>query len=492
MPEKKRSAATGFSYPKNENLSDAVNSSQVLMHDFVLRENLAQFVRERIPERVIYAKGIGAYGTFTVTGDISEFTRARLFSQRGNSCRIFARFSSLGSEKGSADTDRNPRGFALKFYSEDGNWDLVGNNTPVFFVKDARKFPEFLQTQKRDPKTNLKSATLMWDFFSHNPESLHEVLILLSNRGTPYGYRHMHGYGSHTFSMINHSNERVWVKFHIKSQQGIKNFSHDEAVKMRGENPDFAQQDFVNAIEQGDYPRWKVFIQVMTEEQAAEARWNPFDVTKVWLHDDFPLIEAGEIELNEIPANYFEYVEQAAFSPTNLIDGIGFSPDSMLQSRLFSYADAQRYRLGVHAQLLPVNRCPFEVNKNQHESVMKDSPLKPEHNSAFDGVKSNSAYHSLEFGNVDHQTPSFSRNENDDDHYTQPGLLYTKAMSEDDRKNLVYNIVQSMNAISGPKRDEIINRQLCYFFRADLDLGMRVATGLNVNIDSAMFIHIKE
>ena len=493
MDSKKLTSGSGAPYFEHQDSQTVGSRGPVLLQDFMLQENLAHFVRERIPERVVHAKGSGAYGKFTVTHDISKYTKAKLFAKVGNQCRMFARFSTVGGEKGSADTERDPRGFALKFYTEDGNWDLVGNNTPVFFIKDAKKFPDFIHTQKRVPKTNLKSATMMWDFWSLNPESLHQVLILMSDRGTPYGYRHMHGFGSHTFSMINHDNERVWVKFHFKTQQGIKNFSHDDAVKMKGENPDFAQEDLVTAIENGNFPKWTLYIQVMTEEQAKEFRWNPFDVTKVWLKNLFPLIEVGEMELNEIPANFFAHVEQATFSPSNLINGISFSPDKMLQGRLFSYPDAHRYRVGVNANQLEVNRCPFAVNNYQRDGAMADSSRYQDapnyFPNSFDEIKPDPKYKNFEYDLDSTNVAHFNRNEDDDDHYTQPGLLYTKAMNQEDRDHLIYNIISSMKGISGPKRDEIINRQLCHFFRANIELGMKIALGLQINIDANMMNH---
>lgn len=495
MSDNKLTNSAGIPYYNHEDSQTAGPRGPVLLQDFVLQENLAHFVRERIPERVVHAKGTGAYGTFTVTHDISKYTKAKLFSNVGNSCRIFTRFSTVGGEKGSADTERDPRGFAVKFYTEEGNWDLVGNNTPVFFIKDAKKFPDFIHTQKRLPKTNLKSATMMWDFWSFNPESLHQVLILMSDRGTPHGYRHMHGFGSHTFSMINAANERVWVKFHFKTKQGIKNFTDEDAVKMKGENPDFAQEDLVKSIEAGDFPKWTLYLQVMTEDQAKEFRWNPFDVTKVWFHDEFPLIEVGEMELNEIPVNYFAHVEQAIFSPSNLINGISFSPDKMLQGRLFSYPDAHRYRVGANAHLLEVNRCPFMVNNYQRDGAMADSSHYKDapnyYPNSFDEIKPSTDYKNFEEDLDSTRVANFNRNENDDDHFTQPGLLYSKAMNESDRQNLISNIVTSMKGISGPKRDEIINRQLCHFFRANIDLGMKIAMGLQVNIDGNMMNHSK-
>lgn len=493
--KKKLTSNSGSPYFEHQDSQTVGSRGPVLLQDFMLQENLAHFVRERIPERVVHAKGTGAYGTFTVTHDISQYTRAKLFSKIGNSCKMFARFSTVGGEKGSADTARDPRGFALKFYTEDGNWDLVGNNTPVFFIKDAKKFPDFIHTQKRTPKTNLKSATMMWDFWSLNPESLHQVMILMSDRGTPYSYRHIHGFGSHTFSMINENNERVWVKFHFKTKQGIKNFKNEEAIKVAGENPDFAQEDLCRAIEEGNFPKWTMYIQVMTDEQAKEFRWNPFDVTKVWFHDDFPLIEVGEMELNEIPKNYFAHVEQSIFSPSNLVDGISFSPDKMLQGRLFSYPDAHRYRVGVNAHQLEVNRCAFGVNNYQRDGYMADSKNYEDapnyHPNSFDEIIPDSKYKNYEYDLDSNRVAFFNRNENDEDHYTQPGLLYTKAMDPTDRESLIKNIVESMKKIEGNKRDEIINRQLCHFFRANIELGMKIAIGLQVTIDAETLNHAK-
>lgn len=493
MNDKKVTRASGAPYFEHQDSQTAGPRGPVLLQDFILQENLAHFVRERIPERIVHAKGTGAYGKFTVTHDITPFTKAKLFSKVGNSCKTFVRFSTVGGEKGSADTERDPRGFAVKFYTEDGNWDLVGNNTPVFFIKDAKKFPDFIHTQKRLPKSNLKSATAMWDFWSLNPESLHQVLILMSDRGTPYGYRHMHGFGSHTFSMINAENHRVWVKFHFKTKQGIKNFNREEATKMKGENPDFAQEDLVEAIEAGNFPKWTLYLQVMSEDEARDFRWNPFDVTKVWFHDEFPLIEVGELELNEIPENYFSHVEQATFSPSNLINGISFSPDKMLQGRLFSYPDAHRYRVGVNAHLLEVNRCPFQIRNYQRDGFMADSSVYKDspnyYPNSFDDLNTDESYRSFDYKLDSTQIAHYDRNENDNDHFTQPGLLYSKAMNDDERKNLIHNIVDSMNGISGPKREEIINRQLCHFFRANIELGMKIAMSLQINIDMNMMNH---
>lgn len=496
MDKKKITTASGSPYYEYEDSQTAGKKGPVLLQDYILQEKLAHFVRERIPERVVHAKGTGAFGKFTVTQDITKYTKAKLFSQIGNECKVFARFSTVAGELGSADTERDPRGFAIKFYTEDGNWDLVGNNTPIFFIKDAKKFPDFIHSQKRMPRTNLKSATAMWDFWSLNPESLHQVLFLMSDRGTPYGYRHMHGFGSHTFSMINAENERFWVKFHFKTQQGIKNFTSQEAEKMKGENPDFAQEDLVKAIDSGDFPKWKLFIQVMTEEQAREFRWNPFDVTKIWPHAEFPLMEVGVLELNEVPRNYFATVEQSAFSPSNLVNGISFSPDKMLQGRIFSYPDAQRYRLGVNFHQLEVNRCPFGAHHFHRNGTMADaSTYNDEPNyypNSFGNIVPDSDYKAFDYELDSNQVAHFNRNENEDDHYSQPSVFYTKVLDEEQKKSLIQNIVHSMRGIQGEKRNEIIYRQLCHFFRANIELGMKVAEGLGINIDSGMLSTLSE
>ena len=305
----------------------------------------------------------------------------------------------------------------------------------------------------------------------------------------------MHGFGSHTFSMINDENKRVWVKFHFKTKQGIKNFTDNEATSMAGNNPDFAQEDLVKAIDNGEFPKWTLYIQVMTDEQAQDFRWNPFDVTKVWFQNEYPLIEVGEMELNEIPNNYFAHVEQSAFAPSNLIDGISFSPDKMLQGRLFSYADAHRYRLGVNANQLEVNRCPYGVHNYQRDGFMADSSQYKDspnyYPNSFDSIKADQSYQSLAYELDQHLVAHFDRNDNDNDHYSQPGLLYTKALNAQDRENLVKNLIGSMSKIDGPKREEIINRQLCHFFRANIELGMKVSLGLGINIDSNMINHAK-
>ena len=488
---KKLTSASGIPYYYNEDSLSAGPRGPLLLQDFILHEKMAHFNRERIPERVVHAKGSGAFGTFTVTNDLTKYTRAKVFSEVGKQTRTFLRFSTVGGEKGSADAERDPRGFALKFYTEDGNWDLVGNNTPIFFIKDPKKFGDFIHTQKRDPYTNCKSPTMMWDFWSLNPESLHQVLFLMSDRGTPYSYRHMHGFGSHTFSFINASNERHWVKFHFKTKQGIRNFTNDEAVKMKGEDADHAQRDLVAAIDNGDYPKWDVKVQIMTEQQAKTYKWNPFDLTKTWSQKDFPLMELGLLELNENPKNFFADVEQSAFAPAHVVDGISYSPDKMLQGRILSYPDAHRHRLGANYEQIPVNKCPYAVNNYQRDGQMRvdgNGGSAPNYfPNSFDAIGQDESYAQPPVPLDSLVADFYSRNaEGENDHYTQPGIFYREVLSDYDKKNLVSNIAGAMQGISGPKKSEIVNRQLCHFFRADIGMGMAIAQALGVNPETAM------
>jgi catalase len=346
--------ATGAPVQDNLNSFTAGARGPVLLQDIWLLEKLAHFDREVIPERRMHAKGSGAHGTFTVTQDITPYTKARLFSAAGKTTPVFVRFSTVAGERGAADAERDIRGFAVKFYTEEGNWDLVGNNTPVFFFRDPLRFPDLNHAVKRDPRTGMRSPQNNWDFWSLLPEALHQVTIVMSDRGIPRSYRAMHGFGSHTFSLINDIGERTWVKFHLRSLQGIANLSDAEAAALTGQDRESHQRDLFGAIERHEHPRWKLCIQVMTTSQALQHRHNPFDVTKVWPHAEFPLREVGILELNRNPENVFAEVEQAAFSPANIVPGIGFSPDRMLQARLFSYGDAQRYRLGVNFNHIPV------------------------------------------------------------------------------------------------------------------------------------------
>lgn len=474
--------ADGIPVGDNQNSLTAGSRGPVLMQDFHLQEKLAHFNRERIPERVVHAKGAGAFGTFTVTQDITQYSKAKLFSQVGKQTDVLVRFSTVGGEQGSADAERDPRGFAIKFYTEEGNWDLVGNNTPVFFIRDGIKFPDFIHTQKRCPARHIKNPNMMWDFWSHSPEALHQIVILFSDRGIPKTHRHMNGYGSHTFSLINANNERVWCKFHVKTLQGIQNMTAEEAARVRGEDPDHALRDLYEAIARGEYPQWRVSIQVMTEQQAAKHPDNPFDVTKVWKHADYPLIEVGILELNRNPENYFAQIEQAAFSPSAVVPGISFSPDKMLQARIMSYPDAHRYRLGANYQQLPVNEPKCPVMHYQRDGAMalgNNGGNLPnyEPNSYDDAPKQNPAYvePSLPLGNV--EAGHYDHREGNDD-YTQAGDLF-RLLSTDERRRLIDNIVGSLSQAT----EEIQKRQLCHFFRADANFGGAIASGLGLEVE---------
>ena len=471
--------AAGIPIPDNQNSITAGPRGPVLLQDFHLLEKLAHFNRERIPERVVHAKGAGAYGTLTITSDITRYTKAAPFSAIGKKTDMFLRFSTVGGEKGSADTARDPRGFAMKFYTEEGNWDLVGNNTPVFFIRDPLKFPDFIHTQKRVPDTNLKSPTMMWDFWSLSPESLHQVTILFSDRGTPDGFRFMNGYGSHTYSLINANNERVWVKFHVKTMQGIRNLMAADAEMLAGSNPDYATQDLFYAIEHGDFPKWRVSIQVMTDAQAEQFPFNPFDLTKVWPHGDFPLIEVGILELNRNPQNYFAEVEQSGFAPANIIRGIGFSPDKMLQGRIMAYTDANRYRLGVNYESLPVNQPRVEVNNYQRDGFMRGDgnhgSLPNYEPNSFGGPAQNPDYAEPPFP-VDGEGARYNHRDGNDD-YTQPGNLF-RLMPADAQARLIENIVGSMKGIP----TYIQERQIAHFYKADPAYGRGVAQGLGLEV----------
>jgi len=482
MPSAKRkkllTTAHGAPVADNQNSLTAGPRGPALMQDTHLFEKMAHFNRERIPERVVHAKGAGAYGTFTVTHDITKYTRAKLFSQIGKKTEVFLRFSTVGGEKGSADADRDPRGFAIKFYTEEGNWDLTGNNTPVFFIRDPLKFGDFIHTQKRNPQTNLKDPTAMWDFWSLSPESLHQVTILFSDRGTPKSYRHMHGFGSHTFSMWNKRGERFWVKFHVKTMQGIQNFTREEAVRMAGEDPDHATRDLFEAIERREFPKWKFRIQVMPEKDAETYHLNPFDLTKVWPYKDYPLIDVGVLELNKNPENYFADVEQAAFSPGNVVPGIGISPDKMLQARVLSYPDAHRYRLGVNYESLPVNRPRCQVQNYHRDGKMRfdgnfGSAPNYEPNSAG-GPAEDRSYLEPPL-KISGDADRYDHREGNDD-YTQAGNLF-RLMTAEERKRLMGNIAASMKSV--PR--EIQEKQVRHFYKADPAYGQGVAKGLGLS-----------
>ena len=469
--------AAGIPVGDNQNAMTAGPRGPLLVQDWQLFEKHAHFNRERIPERVVHAKGSGAYGTFTVTNDITHYTKATVFSQVGKQTPMFIRFSTVAGERGAADAERDVRGFAVKFYTEAGNWDLVGNNTPVFFVRDPYKFPDFIRTQKRDPQTNLRSPTAMWDFWSLSPESLHQVTILFSDRGLPRSYRHMHGFSSHTYSFLNAQNERFWVKFHFKTLQGIQTLTNAEAAQVVSEDRESAQRDLFNAIDRGDYPRWRLMVQIMPEAEADTTPYNPFDLTKVWPHGDYPLIDVGIMELNRNPENYFAEVEQAAFSPANVVPGIGHSPDKMLQFRIFSYADAHRYRLGINHDSLPVNapRCP--VHTYHRDGAMRfnsngGGSVHYEPNS-FGGPVQDERFKEPPLaitGNADRYD---HRDGNDD--YTQAGNLF-RLMTAEEQQRLCQNIAAAMHGVPA----DIIERQLGHFTKADPAYGEGVAVALGL------------
>jgi len=468
----------------NQNSLTVGPRGPVVFEDFLLLEKMAHFNRERIPERVVHAKGSGAYGHFVCTNpQIQKYTSARLFASAGKRTPTLIRFSTVGGEKGSADTERDPRGFALKFYTDEGNWDMVGNNTPVFFIRDPLKFGDFIHTQKRDPRTNLKSPTMMWDFWSLSPESLHQVTILFSDRGTPDGYRHMNGYSSHTFSLINNKNELFYVKWHFKTAQGIKNFTREQADEMRGKDPDYAQRDLTGAIERGEFPKWRVCLQIMPEKEAETYRINPFDLTKVWPHGDYPLVEVGELVLDRNPLNYFAEVEQAAFEPRNIVPGMGFSPDKMLQARLISYPDAHRYRLGVNYDALPVNKPQCPIHTYHRDGAMRfDGNMGAEPNyepNSFGGPVEDPLY--VERPRELRGTVYRHEHRVDSDYYTQPGNLF-RLLKRDARERLISNIVASMKTVSR----RIQELQIRHFYKADPAYGTGVAEGLGFKIEEVM------
>ncbi|QIZ22673.1 Catalase (plasmid) [Pseudomonas putida] len=475
MSKNKLTNAVGAPVVDNNNTQTAGPRGPALLQDVWLLEKLAHFDREVIPERRMHAKGSGAYGTFTVTHDISRYTRAALFSHIGKQTEIFVRFSTVAGERGAADAERDIRGFAIKFYTEQGNWDLVGNNTPVFFLRDPLKFPDLNHAVKRDPRTGMRSAQNNWDFWTNLPEALHQVTIVMSDRGVPDGYRHMHGFGSHTFSFINAANQRHWVKFTWKTQQGIRNLSDAEAGQVVAGDRESSQRDLYDNIEQGNFPRWTFYVQVMPEQDAATYDINPFDLTKVWPHKDYPLIEVGVLELNRNPENVFAEVEQAAFNPANVVPGIGFSPDKMLQGRLFSYGDAQRYRLGVNHTHIPVNtpRCPFH-------SYHRDGQMRVDGNQG-----ARLAYEPNSFGEwaeqPEYAEPPLSlggaadhwNHRVDDDYYSQPRALF-QLMSPAQQQALFDNTARAIRGAS----QEVIERHIGNCSKVDPAYGAGVAAAI--------------
>jgi catalase len=461
----------------NQNSISAGPRGPILLQDYQLLEKLAHQNRERIPERTVHAKGSGAYGTLTITHGITQWTKAALFSEVGKKTKLLIRMSTVAGERGAADAERDVRGFALKFYTEQGNWDLVGNNTPVFFIRDALKFPDFIHTQKRHPRTNLRSNTAMWDFWSLCPESLHQVTILMSDRGLPRSFRFINGYGSHTYSFLNAQNERFWVKFHFKTMQGIRCMTNAEAEQVIAKDRESFQRDLYESIEKGDFPKWRMQVQIMPEKDAETYHINPFDLTKVWPHADYPVHDVGIMELNRNPDDYFAEIEQAAFDPSNIVPGISFSPDKMLQARIFSYADAHRYRIGTHYQMLPVNRPGTPVH-----TYHRDGPMR------FDAPKGTDAYYEPNSFNGPAEDPAFRepplRISGDADRYNQnvtvddfkqAGDLF-RLMSAEEKARLFSNIAEAMSGVPRP----IIDRQMEHFRKADPAYAEGVAKALGI------------
>ncbi len=468
----------GAPVPDNQNAITAGERGPVLLQDYQLIEKLAHQNRERIPERVVHAKGWGAYGTLTITNDVTQYSRASIFSEVGKQTEMIARFSTVAGELGAADHERDVRGFALKFYTDEGNWDLVGNNTPVFFLRDPYKFPDFIHTQKRHPKTNLRSPTAMWDYWSLSPEALHQVTILMSDRGLPISPMHMNGYGSHTYSIWNDDGERFWVKFHFKTMQGHEFYTNEEAAEVVGKTREGYQEALFGAIEKGEFPKWRMCIQVIKEDDIEDMSFNPFDLTKVWPHGDYPLIEVGIMELNRNPENYFAEIEQAAFSPSNIVPGISFSPDKVLQSRIFSYADAHRYRLGTHYEALPVNRPKCPVHHYHKDGLMNffgqstgavDAYYEP---NSFDGPQESSNVKEPPL-KISGDVSRFDHREGNDD-YSQPRALHN-LMNDDQRARLYKNTAEAMNGVP----QDIIDRALGHYDKISPDYGNGIRAALN-------------
>ncbi len=485
MSREKLTHTSGAPVADNTNSLTAGERGPMMLQDVWFLEKMAHFDREVIPERRMHAKGSGAFGTFRVTGDITQYTKAKLFEKVGNECETFVRFSTVAGERGAADAERDIRGFAVRFYTVEGNWDLVGNNTPVFFLRDALRFSDLNHAVKRDPKTNMRSPQNNWDFWSSLPEAFHQVTITMSDRGIPSSYRHMHGFGSHTFSFYNEKNERHWVKFHLVCRQGIQNLTDQEAEELVGRDRESHQRDLFEAIERGEYPRWQFCVQIMTEQQADNFPYNPFDITKIWSHKEFPLIEVGELELNRNPENYFADVEQAAFNPANVVPGIGHSPDKLLQGRLFSYGDAQRYRLGVNKDQIPVNqpRCP--VHSYHRDGAMRVDGnyggmihYQPNSYGEWDDNPERALEPPLPVrGDIYHYEP---KNDLSDDCFKQAGDLY-RLMSDAQKQVLVENTCRNMMGTT----PNIQYRHAAHCFLADEDYGMRLCKEMKLDAGMA-------
>lgn len=482
--EEKRKLTTAFGIPvaNDQNSLTSGERGPVLMQDIHLLEKLAHFDRERIPERVVHAKGAGAYGYFEVTADVAKYTKARFLSKVGKRTEVFARFSTVGGERGSADAARDPRGFAIKFYTEEGNYDLVGNNTPVFFIRDPLKFPDLVHAQKRHPATNLHDHDTFWDFLSLTPESIHQVTIHFSDRGTPATHRHMNGHSSHTFKWYNDKGEYFWVKYHFKTDQGIKNLTREEAKGLCGEDPDHATRDLHNAIERGEHPSWTLEMQILTPEKARDFPWDIFDITKVWPHGEVTPIKIGKLTLNRNPVNFFAEVEQSAFCPGNVVPGIAISPDKMLQARVFSYHDTHLHRLGPNYHLIPVN-----APKNAHENnYQRDGFMRVDANggsgpnywpNSYGGPSPDPTAGEPPF-ELSGQAGRYPFVHPNDD-FVQSGSLYRKVMSDEDREHLIDNIVDHL----GKAQKRIQLRQTALFYKADQEYGRRVAEGIGLDVN---------
>lgn len=447
----------------------------LLLEDNNFIEDMAHFDRERIPERVVHAKGAGAFGYFECTHDVTKYTKLAPFAQIGKKTDMSVRFSTVGGESGSADTARDPRGFAMKFYTEEGNWDLVGNNTPIFFIRDPILFPSFIHTQKRNPRTHLKDPDMFWDFISLRPETTHQVMFLFSNRGTPDGYRKMNGYGSHTFKLVNKDNDFVWCKFHFKTDQKIHNLSAKEAGEMQGKNPDYAIEDLYNSIANGDFPSWSCFLQVMTNEQSEKETTNPFDLTKVWPHDKYPLIPVGKMVLNRNPTNYFNDVEQSAYSPAHMVPGVEASPDKMLQGRLFSYGDTHRHRLGTNYNQIPVNkpRCPIRNYQRDGPQNFDNQGDAPNYfPNSFSGPQEQREYANLgqKFEGIEGRYQT-----SDEDNFSQPGVFWSKVLDDKEKADLVANIAGHLKDAKKFLQERVINN----FTQVNGDFGQRLREAVN-------------
>ena len=472
---KKLTTAAGAPVADNQNSKTAGLRGPVLLEDVWLIEKQAHFNREVIPERRMHAKGAGAFGTFTVTHDITQYTRAKVFSEVGKQTPVLMRFSTVAGERGAADAERDIRGVAMKFYTEEGNWDLVGNNTPVFFFRDPLKFPDLNHAVKRDPRTGMRSAQNNWEFWTGLPEAIHQVTIVMSDRGIPVGFRNMHLFGSHTYSFINAENERFWVKLTFKTQQGIKNYTDAEAEAVVGKDRESSHRDLYDAIEKGDFPRWTAYIQIMPEKDAETYHLNPFDLTKVWPHADYPLIEYGVLELNRNPDNFFAEIEQAAFTPANVVPGISFSPDRMLQARLFSYGDAQRYRLGVNHHQIPVNapKCPFH-------SFHRDGAMRVDGNHG--GITANEPNNQGEWQEQpDYREPPLKIDGNadrwdhraDTDYFTQAGNLF-RLMNDTQKQALFDNTARAIQGVT----EDVVQKHIEHCSQCDPAYGAGVAAAM--------------